>query len=149
MKTFCAILFSLILAVGFSVAFAVEVYHWVDENGIAHYSQEKPPDDVKGVRKIQLDDSTPPDFDPEEDRYGVERQAERMAELRDDMQRRREEARERQRTAPQPPVIIYQQPYQPFYSRPWLPPLYPWPPPRPEPPIAVPYRTETFAPPGG
>jgi len=142
---------SLILAITFggSAAWAYEVYHWVDENGVAHYSQNKPPDHVGGVRKLQLEDTTPPDFDPDEDRYGVEKQAERMAELRDDMQKRREEARERQRSAPQPPVVIYQQPYQPYSNRLWVPPLYPWPPVRPEPPIAVPYRTATLASPGG
>jgi hypothetical protein len=141
----------LILTVTFSHSFvsAYDVYHWVDEKGVAHYSQNKPPDSVDDVRKLQLEDTAPTDFDPEEDRYGVEQQAERMAGLRDEMQKRREEARERQRTAPQPPLVIYQQHYQPYSNRLWLPPLYPWPPVRPEPPIAVPYRSPFLAPPGG
>jgi hypothetical protein len=54
---------------------ATEVYHWVDENGVAHYSQHAPAADVAGVSKMILEDTTPPDYDPEEDRYGVEAQA--------------------------------------------------------------------------
>jgi len=133
---------------GISTGFAYEVYHWVDENGVAHYSQDKPADSVQGVRVLQLDDTTPAGFDPDEDRYGVEQQAERMAELRANMDERREDARERQQSAPPAPVVIYQDLYPYYSNRLWLPPAYPWPPARPEPPIAVPYRTATLAPPG-
>jgi len=126
-------------------ASSFEVYHWVDENGVEHYSQDPPPEDVRGVRLMQLEDTTPTGFDPEEDIYGVDQQAERIAALREEMQQRREAAIERQRLAPRPPVVIYQEPYA---SWPWLTPVYPWRPTRPEPPpIAVPYRTATLAPP--
>lgn len=146
----CIIIFILAVAMGISSGYAYEVYHWVDENGVPHYSQERPDENIAGVRKLQLEDTTPPDYDPEEDRYGVEEQAERMAGLREDRQARRDEARERQLNAPQPPVVIYQEPYYPGYlNRLWLPPAYPWPPVRPEPPIAVPYRTATLASPRG
>lgn len=133
---------------GISTGFAYEVYHWVDENGVAHYSQDKPADSVQGVTKLQLEDSSPADFDPTEDRYGVEQQAERMAELRDSMDERRDAARERRQSTPPAPVVIYQDPYPYYSNRLWLPPLYPSPPVRPEPPIEVPYRTATLAPPG-
>jgi hypothetical protein len=140
----------LILAtwLGIATGFAYEVYHWVDENGVAHYSQDKPDDSVKGVKKLQLEDTTPAGFDPTEDRYGVEQQAERMAELRENMDERREAARERRQSVPPAPVPIYQDPYPYSLNRLWLPPVYPWPPVRPEPPIDVPYRTATLAPPG-
>lgn len=149
MLTVRTITFMLALFLGVSPGIAYEVYHWVDENGVAHYSEDAPADGVHGVRKIQLEDTTPSDFDPDEDRYGVQQQAERMAKLREDMQQRRDEARERQSNALQPPMVIYQDPYPYTSNRLWLPPAYPWPPVRPEPPIAVPYRTETLAPPGG
>ena len=126
---------------------ATEVYHWVDENGVSHYSQNAPPGDVPGVSTIILEDTTPPDYDPEEDRYGVEAQAERMAALREEMAEKREAQRERQRNAPQQPVVQYQQPYNYGYSPFWRPPYYPSPPLRPEPPIA-PAPTFPFRPPG-
>ena len=112
---------------------ATEVYHWVDENGVPHYSQNVPTADVTGVSIIILEDTTPPDYDPEEDRYGVEAQAERMALLREEMAEKREAQRERQRNAPQQPVVQYQQPYQYGYSSFLRPPYYPSPPLRPEP----------------
>ena len=112
---------------------ATEVYHWVDENGVSHYSQHAPATDVDGVSKMILEDTTPPDYDPEEDRYGVEAQAERMASLREEMAEKREAQRERQRNAPQQPVVQYQQPYQYGYSSFLRPPYFPSPPLRPEP----------------
>ena len=112
---------------------ATEVYHWVDESGVPHYSQNVPTADVTGVSIIILEDTTPPDYDPEEDRYGVEAQAERMVSLREEMAEKREAQRERQRNAPQQPVVQYQQPYQYGYSSFLRPPYFPSPPLRPEP----------------
>ena len=126
---------------------AIEVYHWVDENGVSHYSQNAPGADVAGVSKMILEDTTPPDYDPEEDRYGVEAQAERMASLREEMAEKREAQRERERNAPQQPVVQYQQPYQYGYSPFWLPPYYPGFPVEPQPPVA-PAPTFPFRPPG-
>ena len=134
---------------GASQALAYEVYHWVDDNGVPHYSQEAPQDTIEGVRKIQLEDATTADFDPDEDIYGVQQQADRMASLRKDMQQRRDAAKERQRNAPQPGTVIYTNSYPSYSNRFWLPPAYPRPPVRPEHPIAVPYLTETLAPPEG
>lgn len=130
-----------------SPALATEVYHWVDENGVSNYSSTTPPGDSSGVSKMIIEDSTPPDYDPEEDRYGVQAQAERMAALRDDMAKKREEHRENQRRAAQQRPVQYRDPYP--YSSPlfWAPPYYQRPPPRPEPPIAVPYDTVTLRPP--
>jgi hypothetical protein len=127
-------------------ALATEVYHWVDENGVSHYTQSAPPADVNGVKKVILQDTTPSDYDPEEDRYGVEAQAERMASLREEMAEKREAQRERQRNAAQQPVVQYQQPYPYGYSSFWQPPYYPRPP-QPVQPIA-PAPIYPFRPPG-
>ena len=126
--------------------FATEIYHWVDENGVSHYTQSAPPGDVAGVSQMNLEDTTPPDYDPEEDRYGVEAQAERMAALREEMTEKREAQRERQRNTAQQPVVQYQQPYPYGYSSFWQPPYYPRPP-QPVQPIA-PAPTFPFRPPG-
>ena len=127
---------------------ADEIYHWIDENGVQNFSQTQPAGNTAGVSKMNLADTTPADYDPEEDRYNVQAQAERMSALREDMEKRREAARERQSTAAQQQVSQYREPDR-YYSRPLLyPPIYPRPPHRPQPPIAVPYPTETLRPPG-
>jgi len=135
---------SLTLVAGASV-FAQEIFHWIDEDGVPNFSQEAPAGEIQGLSKLYLKDTTPADFDPEEDRFGIEEQAERMQALRAEMDQRRTANRERQQRVIQQPV---QQPYRDpytFYSRPlWYPPLQPRPPHRPRPPIAVPYETSTL-----
>jgi len=129
---------------------ATEVYHWVDENGVVHFSQSAPPGNVSGVELMVLD-TTQPVPDPEEDLYGVEAQAERMALLRQQMAEKRELERERQRqSAGQAPAPNQQaDPYgYPVYGRRphypgYRPPVKPRPPVRPEP-----YPTDTLKRPG-
>ena len=147
MKSTGHTLFLLVLMAS-SPVLATEVYHWVDENGVSHYTQNAPSPDVTGVSSMTLEDTTPPDYDPEEDRYGVQAQAERMAALREEMAQKREAERERQRNTPRQQLIQYQQPYNYGYSSFLRPPLYPVPPIRPQPPIEVPYETVTLRPPG-
>ena len=131
-----------------ATAAAQEIFHWIDENGVPNFSQEQPAGEIPGLSKLYLADTTPADFDPEEDRFGIEEQAERMNALREEMDQRREANREREKVAVQQPVQQYRDPYR-FYSRPlWYPPIQPRPPHRPKPPIAVPYETSTLRPPG-
>jgi hypothetical protein len=147
-RTTTVITLVLLATIAATTLSANEIYHWVDENGVQNFSQTQPAGNTTGVSKMNLVDTTPADYDPEEDLYDVEAQAERMNALREDMEKRREAARERQRNAAQQPVVQYRQPDR-YYSRPLLyPPIYPRPPHRPEPPIAVPYPTETLRPPG-
>lgn len=127
---------------------ATEIFHWVDENGVSHFTQSAPPSDVAGVKQMMVEDSPPPDYDPEEDRYGVAQQQERMAAMRAEMEEKREAEAKRQRdAAARQPVVRYQDRYGSplFYNPPYYRPR----PPRPEPPIAVPYETATLRPPGG
>jgi hypothetical protein len=135
-----------LLGWGFSASvLATEVYHWVDENGVSHFTQSAPTAEVSGVRKMIVEDTTPPDYDPEEDRYGVAQQQERMAALREDMKERREAEQKRQRdAAARQPAVQYVDRYRaPLF---WNPPYFrPQPP---QPPIAVPYRINTLKPPG-
>ena len=125
-----------------------EIYHWLDENGVPNFSQRQPDEDTRGVSKLNLPDTTPPDYDPDEDRYGVEAQAERMTALREEMDKQREDARERRRNTAQQPMQ-YREPYRRYARGIWHPPIYTRPPPIPQPPIVVPYRTATLRPPGG
>jgi hypothetical protein len=143
--TLSILVLSLILA---PRVFATEIYHWVDENGVQNFSQNLPTGDVSGVSRLNLPDTRPSDFDPEEDRYGTAAQAERMSALREEMAERREAARERRERESQQQVVRYQEPVRRYAHPYWYPPIYPRPPLRPEPPIAVPYLTPTVVRPG-
>lgn len=141
-----------VLLAGFAATpvFSIEVYRWVDENGVVHFSQSAPPGTVPDIETMTLEDSTPPGYDPDEDRYQVAAQAEKMAQLRAEMDKKREMAQERSLTAPQPPVVQYPQPgYWPLSNYyPGLPVGPRPPPPRPELPIERPFPTDTLRPPG-
>ena len=90
---------------------AAEIYHWVDKNGVPHYSNQKPP---KTDQSVSTQAEIP--YDAEADRQ--RREAEAKA-YREDLEREsREEqalmkleaerlaAQRRQQAAQQPPVVI-------------------------------------------
>ena len=122
-------------------AVATEVYRWVDENGVTHFSQMAP-DGVTGVRQQTLPDTRPSDYDPERDLYNVEAQAERMQQLRDERKEKRQAARlERERQAERQQLMQYQNRHHygyPYYRPGWV---NPYPPLRPTPPVARPPET--------
>jgi hypothetical protein len=131
---------------------AQEVYRWVDENGVVNFSDKAPVVATANavVNTLTLQDSTPTDYDPEEDIYNVAAQAERMQALRDEMAKDREARREQQNSAPRQAVTPYQKGVN--YGYPYGYPVYPRPPlrppARPEPPAPEPYDTSTLVPPG-
>ncbi|NND58084.1 MAG: DUF4124 domain-containing protein [Xanthomonadales bacterium] len=128
---------------------ATEIYHWVDENGVSHYSQSAQAGSPDGVKTMTLDDTAPPDYDPDEDRYGVAAQAERMTLLRKEMDEKREAERDRRRNAAaQQPVVRQSYPVNSGYGPFWRPPYRPVPPVEPRPPVPEPYPTSTLKPPG-
>ena len=137
---------ALVCGTGVAVA-GTDVYHWVDENGVSHFTQSAPSAEVAGVRKMTVQDSAPPDYDPEEDRYGVAQQQERMAALREEMKEKREAEQKRKRdAAARQPQVQYVDRYNTgsFWNYPYYRPR----PPQPRPPIAVPYETAVLRPPG-
>ena len=127
---------------------AYEIYHWVDETGVPNFSQNAPGGEVPGVQRMQLPESAPPTSDPEEDLYGVQIQAERMAALREEMEKRRASSRERRRYSQQQAPVHYREPERSYYGGFWNPPFRPGPPQRPQPPIVEPYPISTLKPPG-
>jgi hypothetical protein len=153
-RTTTVITLVLLATIASTTAAANEIYHWLDENGVQNFSQKPPDGQTPGVSKMNLVDTTPPDYDPEEDRYGVQAQAERMEALREEMEQERDAARERERNAAQQQPVQYRDPYRSYSHGIWLPPIYPGPPHRPrpphkpQPPIEVPYPTSTLRPPG-
>lgn len=120
-------------------AVATEIYHWVDENGVSNFSSTTPPGLAEEVSKMTLEDTTPPDFDPEEDRYGVAAQAERMASLREELAEKRETRRDRQSNTQQQQPVQYSDPYRYGNYGYWGSGYYPRPPVTPELPIAEPF----------
>jgi hypothetical protein len=147
-RTTIVISLAILALVASSTAVALEIYHWLDENGVPNFSQEKPDGKIPGVSKLSLVDTTPADYDPDEDRYGIEEQAERMKALREEMEQRRDATREHERIVAQQQVVQYREPYRSYSRGIWFPPTYPRPPLKPVPPIEVPYPTSTLRPPG-
>ena len=147
-STTTVIILVLLATIASTAAVANEVYSWIDENGVQNFSQKPPDGKIAGVSQLNLVDTTPQDYDPEEDRYGVQAQAERMSALRDEMEQRRDDAREREKIADQQQVIQYREPVRSYSHGLWYPPVYPRPPLKPELPIERPAPTATLRPPG-
>ncbi|HKX56057.1 MAG TPA: DUF4124 domain-containing protein [Xanthomonadales bacterium] len=87
---------------------AAEIYHWVDADGISHYSQSPPPSDSGEVETLEVDGSQPASYDPNEDRYNVAAQEAAMQEMRDKMAENRKN-KEKQASSTQNTVIYYPQ----------------------------------------
>ena len=144
---------------------AVEVYQWVDEHGVTHFSQWAPAEPVPGVSQRTLADEKPV-VDPAEDRYAIEQTAAEMDALWEELEMKRQQRREQE--ADSRPVPQDVQTYQENTAYPYWPSAYPprpdrpgWRPDRPDrpgrpgmpgngpgrnptphvpPPVSVPYR---------
>ena len=105
---------------------AAEIYHWVDENGVSHFSQQPPDKDTQNVSTKKIDDSPPVAGDQAEDIYNIKAHEERMAEWRKERDQERKDSLERKQQAAQQNQK-YQQPesYGPSY---WRRPIYARPP---------------------
>lgn len=57
---------------------AYEIYKWVDENGVVHYSESAPEQTDADVKTLELELTNPPGYDPADDYYSIENQAERI-----------------------------------------------------------------------
>ncbi len=109
---------------------ATEIFQWVDENGVQHFTQYPPDSEVQGVSKQTLVEAGPRGEGPVEDVFNVEAHEKHMAEWREERDKKRKEARERNDYATQQPPKYQQRNYD--YSRSlWYPPIYNRPPQRP------------------
>ena len=110
---------------------AAEIYHWVDENGVAHYSQYRPPDNTPNVSTQELAGADSSRGGEVEDVYNVEAHEKRMAGWREERDKKRADAREQKTKAAQQQSRQYPEPDR-SYSRPyWYPPVHNRPPQRP------------------
>lgn len=112
---------------------ANEIYHWVDDQGVNHYSQSPPPSASSEVQTLNVDGSQPASFDPNEDRYHVAAQAEATQAVRDKLAENRKNKQVAQQNAPETTVIYY--PQEERYNDMLYPPGY-----RPRPPFPRPPR---------
>jgi hypothetical protein len=142
----------LALLAAFVPALAVcqEVYKWVDENGVVHYSTEAPPSEAQDVSRIELEQPSPL-AESADDPFNIEATAQRTQALREDMEQRRERQRaerlEREKIAARQQVVHHYTPghyVSPWWGAPVYPvqPIEPVPPlrPQPEPMPSVPIR---------
>lgn len=102
------------LAVGNHVR-AAEVFHWVDENGVVHFSQWAP-DDVTNISTVVVSNDNPSGYDPLQDPYSVRNQAERVNKTWQALEQRKEERLEKKREAQDAlaasyPAQTYHDPY--------------------------------------
>ena len=107
-----------------NAAKADEIFRWVDDEGVVHFSQWAPPQDIDNVATLIVHSTNPPDYDPANDPYSIGNQAARTSETwqaleaqREDRRERRLEAEERERKRQESQRYVYQ-PY-PYYSRPF------------------------------
>jgi len=91
-------------------AFGSEIFHWVDEDGVRHFSQWAPENSSAEVSKLVVRNFNPPGYDPNEDQNSILVQAERMnirwADLKERQAERRQqrfELAEQQRSQPPSP----------------------------------------------
>ncbi|NOR20386.1 MAG: DUF4124 domain-containing protein [Xanthomonadales bacterium] len=129
----------LVLAVITSAkVFASEIYHWVDESGVSHFSQQPPDRDTPNVSTQKIQNTAPSGASQGEDIYNTKAHEERMAEWRAEREQERQDARDRKNQANSQQSIRYQQP-ESYGRQPYLyPPIYrphPRPPYNPERPI--------------
>lgn len=90
-----------------SKAMASDIYRWIDDDGIVHYSDTAPADDTAAER-LRVDVANSPDYDPADDPYSIRKQAERIGETWSRLEERREERREKRREAAErQPVYVY------------------------------------------
>ncbi len=125
--------FTLVLLAVFSSAVVAknEIYHWVDKNGIPHYSQYRPSGDIPGLSTQKLEGATPPGDGRTEDVYNVKAHEKRMVAWRKEREQKRKDALERKRLAAQRQPVRYPVQRRSFSRSYWYPPFYGRPPHKP------------------
>ncbi len=108
-KIWLSVLVLLILAASGPLA-ANEIYHWIDADGVNHYSQSPPPPASGEVRTLEVDGAQPASYDPNEDRYNVAAQAEATQAFRDKLAENRKNREKEPVNTAENTVIYYPEP---------------------------------------
>ena len=80
-------------------AAALQVYHWVDERGVAHFSENPPPEKAPDLATIDVETDSGANNLAGDDAYDTEAHAERMDAWREEKRQQREAKQERRRQA--------------------------------------------------
>lgn len=95
-------------------ALGSEIFHWVDEDGVRHFSDWAPKDSSVEVTKVVLADTNPSGYDPASDPNSILDQAQRVNEIWQDIKAEKEERRderlEQARQARSEPSVQYDGP---------------------------------------
>jgi hypothetical protein len=119
-------------------ASATELYYWVDEDGVANFSQNQPAETTPGVSKMELEDASQAGQDTQEEVYDVQAHEQRMSEWRAEREERRAAKLERQRRAAEQQAVQTTEIARNYAHPFWFPPRYQKPRPKPRPPIEEP-----------
>lgn len=86
---------------------AVEVYQWTDENGVVHFSQWAPDEQIDDVATLSVEDTGDNGLgiSEEDDPDGYQAHREEMAALWTEIEQRREQSRSRQESEPGTEII--------------------------------------------
>ena len=117
---------------------ASDIYHWVDENGVSHYSQYQPGDDTPNVSTQKLENTAPPGNGEVEDVYNVAAHEKHMAEWREDRDNKRADVRARNEQAARQHSTRNSESYSTDSGSYLYPPIFGRQPVRPRPPIVRP-----------
>ena len=94
---------------------AAEIYKWVDEEGVIHFSDTKPVD-AASVESLRVHQTNAPDYNPADDPYSIRNQAKRIGETWERLEKERDERQEKRREEElRQPTFVYQ-PYDPYYA---------------------------------
>ncbi len=98
---------------------ASEIYQWMDEDGVVHFSDTRPEDGAV-VTRLRFQEMNPPDYDPVEDPYSIRNQATRTNAVWAELEKAREEREEKRREEAERNLRYAPAPYDPYlyYSRP-------------------------------
>lgn len=101
-QTGIALTASLLSVLFIDGAAADDVYRWVDEDGVVQFSQWAPESHAGTVSTVNIETSTPRDYDPHDDPYSILNQAARIHDRWSELQAEKEEAREKARERTEP-----------------------------------------------
>ncbi len=98
---------------------ASEIYQWMDEDGVVHFSDTRPEDGAV-VTRLRFQEMNPSDYDPFEDPYSIRNQAERTNATWTELEKAREARQEKRREEAERNLRYAPAPYDPYlyYSRP-------------------------------
>ena len=108
------IIFMVMLTLISSATHAKEYYKWVDENGVTHYGEDVPAENVEHEAFNFPEQYTT--SDPKQDYYSIQNQLDRLVERRQQLQRQRDSRKNVQTASTVSPVPVFVEERGVFFS---------------------------------